>query len=241
MCVVFLALNAHPNHRLLLIANRDEFFERPTLNLHRWPDFPHIRGGRDLLGGGTWLGITDAGRFAAVTNFRDPIAKTGPESRGELVASFLTSDLPPELFTLSIADRAERFSGFNLLAGEINTESTEVYYYSNRGNAAQRLANGTYGLSNALLDTPWPKVVRGKKFFGELLARPEVRNEDLFRVLSDDAAAPDSELPDTGIGYEREKALSSIFIQTPGYGTRSSSVISIDQNFAIEFEERVIA
>jgi uncharacterized protein with NRDE domain len=240
MCVVFIALDAHPDHRLLLIANRDEFYDRPTLNLHRWEDHRQIRAGRDLVGGGTWLGVTDSGRFAAVTNFRDPAAKTGPESRGNLVADFLKSDVSPETYMLSVADRSGRFSGFNLLTGEINAGSNEVYYHSNRGEAIQRLDRGVYGLSNALLDTPWPKVRRGKKLFEELLAGPGFSKEELFALLSDDIAAADDELPDTGIGYEKEKALSSLFIRTPIYGTRSSSVVSIGRDFVVEIEEKVI-
>lgn len=240
MCVIFFALNRHPDYRLLLIANRDEFFDRPTLNLHRWEDFPHIRAGRDLVGGGTWLGVTDSGRFAAVTNYRDPNAPTGIESRGRLVADFLENEVPVGEYVNSIHDNAEKYSGFNLLVGEINSELNEVFYFSNRGNGIQKLESGVYGLSNALLDTPWPKIKRGKEQFTELMNHPESSIEDVFEVLGDKTLAPDDELPNTGIGYDREKLLSAIFIETPVYGTRSSSVLSINKAFEIRIEEKVI-
>ncbi len=239
MCVIFFALGRHPQHRLLLIANRDEFYDRPTENLHRWPDLPNIRAGRDLAGGGTWLGVTDDGRFAAVTNYRDPKAKKGTISRGKLVADFLKTDASPSDYLEAVSKHANEFSGFNLLVGEINALRNETCYFSNRGGEIMNLDSGFYGLSNALLNTPWPKVERGKRSFSDHLEETEISNAVLYDILADETRAADEELPDTGIGYEREKAISSLFIRTPIYGTRSSSIISIDDLFRAEIEEKV--
>lgn len=242
MCIIFFAVDRHPAFRLVLIANRDEFYERPTKGLHRWDDdFSHICAGRDLVGGGMWLGVTDGGRFAAVTNYRDPDAKKGLISRGCLVAEFLKGETTPQLYMQSVAEKAAEFSGFNLIVGSINSKTADVYYFSNRGSGIEKLGVGIYGLSNSLLDTAWPKVRHGKEMFTEQLGRPDISREGLFELLADDEPANDDELPDTGIGYEREKALSSIFITTPVYGTRSSSVLSIDNDFGIDFKERVFA
>lgn len=236
MCVIFFAYRQHAEYPLVLLANRDEFYARPTEAANYWNDFPEIFAGRDLVHGGTWLGVTKPGRFAAVTNFRDPFAPTGTISRGNLVGDFLKSTDSVEEYLGKIRASAADFSGFNLLVGEINAKNQTLGYYSNRAEEIKILAPGIYGLSNHLLDTPWRKVEKGKAELLKLIQNTE--KEKFFEILSDRSLAEDAELPDTGIGYEREKLLSAIFIETPVYGTRSSSVVLVDKNYEISLEER---
>ncbi len=240
MCVIFFAYNAHPDYPLILLANRDEFYDRPTAKAAWWKDDPKIFGGRDLVGDGTWLGITKAGRFAAVTNYRDTKAPTGHVSRGKLVADYLAGEVSAESYLQEIASRPSDFSGFNLLAGEFSRQAECLFYYSNRGAGVQRLDSGVYGLSNHLLDTPWPKVLKGKQRLEAVLRKSEIDKGGLFEILTDRTLADDGDLPDTGIGYEKEKLLSSIFIETPIYGTRCSTVVTAaGPDFEFDFEEHV--
>lgn len=234
MCVIFFAHRVHPVHPLILIANRDEFYDRPTAAASRWEDRPEIFAGRDLVHGGTWLGITDSGRFAAVTNYRQPSAPGGKRSRGALVSGFLGSSRSPADFLDKIRECSEYFSGFNLIAGDRDT----VAYFSNREGVVRTLEPGIYGLSNHLLDTPWPKVRGGKERFAAAITPANINPDNLFEILGDKSLAPDDELPDTGVGYEREKLLSAIFIETPVYGTRSSSIVLADNDFGLSLEER---
>ena len=236
MCVIFLANQVHPKYPLIVLANRDEFYERPTAAAKRWDDYPKIYAGRDLVAGGTWLGVTDDGRFAAVTNYREPGAPKGELSRGELVADFLKSDERIEEYLTEVQSRAERYSGFNLLAGHVGGD---IYYLSNRSHDILRLEPGIYGLSNHLLNTAWPKVTNGLSRFEELVAGDSISTEDSFKLLADETLAADADLPETGIGIERERLLSSIFIRTPVYGTRSSTVVLFHDNLEFEFHERV--
>lgn len=238
MCVIYLAFDCHPDHPLILLANRDEFYERPSRAAGYWDDFPHIYGGRDLVAGGTWLGVTKSGRFAAVTNYRDPSASFGTRSRGDLAADFLKSEQTVGKYLADVEGRGHEYSGFNLIVGELGGRR-ELFYYSNHGEGVQQLTTGIYGLSNHLLDTPWPKVAKGKSRFAELLQAGEITNESFFDILSDESLATDDELPSTGISREAEKALSAIFIKTPGYGTRCSTVLRFDRNLEWYFEERV--
>ena len=239
MCVIYLAYETHPDHPLILLANRDEFYDRPTAAAAYWEDHPQIYAGRDLVAGGTWLGITRGGRIAAVTNYRDQSAPKGNRSRGELVAEFLKSEESPAKYLGGVQQRALQYSGFNLIVGDLSESGDGLFYFSNGGNGTRRLEPGVYGLSNHLLDTPWPKVARGKDRFQELLTSP-IDIETLLGLLRDESLADDAELPDTGIGYEKEKALSAIFIKTPIYGTRSSSVVTFDRSLAGRLEERVV-
>ena len=239
MCVIYFAYETHPDHPLILLANRDEFYDRPTAAAAYWEDYPEIYAGRDLVAGGTWLGITRGGRIAAVTNYRDPSAPKGNRSRGDLVADFLKSDEAPAKYLSGVEQRALQYSGFNLIAGDLGTDSGGMFYFSNRGNGIRRLEPGIYGLSNHLLDTPWPKVARGKGRFQELLTSP-VDIETMFELLRDESLADDADLPDTGIGYEKEKALSAIFIKTPIYGTRCSNVVTFDRSGAGKLLERAV-
>lgn len=239
MCVIFFAYKTHSEFPLILLANRDEFYNRPTEKAKYWKDFPDILAGRDLVGGGTWLGVTKQGRFAAVTNYRDPNAPTGAISRGNLVADFLKTNESAENYLKNMLIKSKNFSGFNLLVGEINYKRNELFYYSNRSETIIELEKGTYGLSNHLLDTPWRKVKKGKSALSDLINQNEFSNEMFFELLADKTLAQDDDLPETGIGYEREKLLSAIFIETPIYGTRCSTVLKFDRDFKMDFEERV--
>lgn len=238
MCVIYLALDEHPEYPLILIANRDEFYARPTAAANYWEDFPSVFGGRDLQAGGTWLGVTRGGRFSAVTNYRDPSAPAGKRSRGDLVANFLKSGQPAREYLAEVGARGDEYSGFNLLVGEIGARR-ELFYYSNRGEGIRELSAGICGLSNHLLDTPWPKVAKGKSRFAALLRSGETSNNSFFDLLSDESLADDEDLPSTGIPYEAEKAVSAIFIKTPDYGTRCSAVLRFDKNLEWSFAERV--
>ena len=239
MCVIFFAYDQHPKHPLIVLANRDEFYNRPTAAVARWEDHPNVTAGRDLVAGGTWLGVTDGGKFAAVTNFRDPNSLTGSLSRGRLVADFLTGDDTAETHVDTVAENAHRYAGFNLLAGEINSDRSELFYFSNRGDGVKKLEPGIYGLSNHLLNTAWPKVSTGIRRFTEIVEQPEISKGDCFALLADGTIAEDADLPDTGVGIDRERVLSSIFIRTPGYGTRSSTVVLFNKDSGFEFDEKV--
>lgn len=235
MCSIFLAYHAHPRYRLVVAANRDEFFDRPTAPAQFWDDMPNVLAGRDLRGGGTWLGLGSGQRFAAVTNFRDPAAPTGSRSRGQLVLDFVAGNMSPAEYLSRVEAEGSQYSGFNLFA----SDAGELWYFSNRGDSPRRLQPGIYGLSNHLLDTPWPKVLRGRERLSDIVAeKSSVSPETLFDLLADDGQAADLELPDTGIGIERERVLSSIFIRTPGYGTRSATALLIGTDGSVSFTER---
>lgn len=236
MCLILFAYKVHPSYRLILAANRAEFYERPSSPAGFWEDAPQVLAGRDLKEGGTWLGITREGKFAAITNYRDPAAlRTGAPSRGKLVGNFLTGSESAAAYLEKIAGPAQEYNGFNLIFGD----NSDFFFYSNRGEK-QKLTAGIYGLSNRFLDTPWPKVVRGKK---SLAAAMNKRGADLeaalFTTLANRKAAPDDKLPSTGIGLEWEKLLSSIFIESPGYGTRSSTILLVGRNRRVKFVEKV--
>ena len=237
MCLILLAHAAHPSYRLILTANRDEFYDRPTRPAHPWPDAPHVVAGRDLRGGGTWLGVTDGGRWAAVTNFRDA-TETGPTgpSRGHLVADYLRGDAAPPDYVAEVADRGGEMNGFNLLVGD----KDDVWWISNRApELAAPVEPGIHGISNALLDTPWPKVVRGKRELDRLVSPADAPDPDhLIGILLDRTLAAEHELPRTGVGMEMERALSAPFIAMPGYGTRSSTALLIHESGRIVLVER---
>ena len=236
MCVLFIAYRRHPRYPLIVLANRDEFYDRPTAPAARWEDHTHVTAGRDLVAGGTWLGISDGGRFAAVTNFRDPNRPDGTISRGRLVADILIQNAPAAEYIEAIAGRAGHYSGFNLVVAD----QAGVHYFSNAlDRPPQKLEPGFYGLSNHLLNTPWPKVSSGLTAFEKLIESDDFSEEAAFALLLDETLAADDELPDTGIGLDKERLLSSIFIRSPIYGTRSSTVVLADQDWNLQLEERV--
>lgn len=235
MCLILFAYKTHPRYRLILAANRDEFYRRSAAPLDYWMDHPEILAGRDLQAGGTWLGISPAGRWGAVTNYRDPrITFTGASSRGELVTGFLKSAHSAKTYLSELQERGHRYNGFNLLVDD----SRELAYYGNRSKALQILRPGIYGLSNGLLDTPWPKVQKGKEKLARELDRRDIVNpESLLSLLKDAASAPDDQLPDTGVGLEWERRLSSLFIASADYGTRCSSILTISTDGNVAFSE----
>lgn len=237
MCLILLAWRAHRRYPLVVAANRDEFFVRPTAPARFWDDAPQVLAGRDLEAGGAWLGITRGGRFAALTNFRDPERnRPGAPSRGELVASFLRGSESPSAYLEQIAPRAGEYNGFNLLVGK----AREMRYFSNVSEESAHigaLPPGIYGLSNHLLDTPWPKVARGKSALAAALdALPDTG--PLFDLLRDEQPAPDEELPRTGVSLDWERLLSAAFIRSPTYGTRSSTVVLRDRAGWTNFTEQ---
>jgi uncharacterized protein with NRDE domain len=236
MCLIVFAYRYHPHYPLILAANRDEFYERPTKKAHFWNDHPDLLAGRDIKYGGTWMGITRSGRFAAVTNFRDRTEfREHALSRGLMVNEFLTSHDPPETFLKRIIPREEEYNGFNLLVGDL----TSLTYYSNRSRKMKVLKPGIYGLSNHLLDTPWPKLVRTRQALIDAIEGSNAVSMDrLSDILCDQTPAADDELPDTGFDLEWERVLSSPFIVTPTYGTRASTTLFVDINAHVEFTER---
>lgn len=237
MCVILFSYQPHSTTPLILGANRDEFFARPTAPLHFWDDAPELLAGRDLQAGGTWLGITRSGRFAAITNVREPgVMVENPLSRGELTRDFLLGDVSPKDYLATIEARQQRYCGFNLLVGCFSG-TNDLYYLSNRGDGIQALPEGTYGLSNHLLDSPWPKVADGKEELRSRLQEAGTDHQRIRHILENPELADDHRLPSTGVDYQREKALSAMFITLPDYGTRASTVLTISDN-CIEFCEQ---
>jgi len=236
MCLIVFAYNVHPSYRLILAANRDEFYERPSLPADFWKDQQNVLAGRDLKEGGTWLGITKKGKFAAVTNYRDPSAfKSNAPSRGKLVSRYLIGKQNAGGYLEDVSSQADKYNGFNLLIGDDN----DLFVFSNNGEK-QKLNPGIYGLSNHNLNTPWPKVSRGKRLLKATLDKKGAElKEALFTVLADCHIPPDSKLPSTGVGLEWERILSSMFIKSPDYGTRSSTIILIGKNRRVRFVEKV--
>lgn len=239
MCLILFAYKAHPRYKLILAANRDEFYSRPTAPAAFWQDAPKILAGRDLTADGTWLGITKTGRFAAVTNYRDPKAPAGTKSRGDVPKDFLMGNDSPENYLLKIEKAKSEYSGFNLLTGDFGAGRNKLFYFSNHGAKPKKITRGIYGLSNALLDTNWHKVETGKAKFTKILqTSDEIHTEQLFEILADRLFAADDKLPKTGIGIERERVLSPAFIATENYGTRLSTILLIDEAGEISFSEK---
>lgn len=236
MCLILFAYKAHPKYKLIVAANRDEAYARETESADFWEDAPEVLAGRDLEKMGTWMGVTSSGKFAALTNYRDPSEITvGKRTRGELVADFLKGTIHPQSYMLDLANRRQEYPGYNLLAGNIE----ELYYYSNRGGPLQKVEPGVHGVSNHLLNTDWPKVERGKAGLASIISeeKPDLVNR-LFDHLENADPAPDHLLPSTGVSLEWERLLSPMFIKSEGYGTRSSTVILMNER-EIHFHERV--
>jgi len=236
MCLVAFAWRAHPAWDLVLGANRDEFHERPTAAAMWWEE-PAMLAGRDMRAGGTWLGVTRERRFAAVTNFRDPgDTRAAARSRGELPVAFLAGTQPAEVFAQQAWTLRDAYNGFNLLLGD----GEELWYAGSRdAQGPRRIEPGVHVLSNALLDTPWPKVERSGDRLGEALAQMDPERS-VLALLADRALAPDEALPDTGVGLDWERALSAPFIVTERYGTRSSTYVAMGQG-RMRFVERTFA
>ncbi|WP_340084930.1 NRDE family protein [Siminovitchia sp. FSL H7-0308] len=235
MCIIFAAYKSHPDFNLIVAANRDEFYSRKAAPAHFWKDDPNILAGRDLEQMGTWMGVTLSGRFAALTNYRDPNEEqANKQSRGHIVRDFLSGSEEPEHFLDSLQSKKKNFRGFNLLVGN----QSSLMYYSNIENKAKALRPGVYGLSNHLLNSPWPKVEKGKASMLKLIAEKTIDHEKLFEILRDDEPALEDELPKTGVPLDLEKTLSSIFIRSPHYGTRCSTVLTVSKKGEVQLIER---
>lgn len=236
MCLIVLALNGHPDYRLIVVANRDEYYDRRTAPANYWEDHPGVLGGRDLQAGGSWLAMNTNGRISMVTNYRD-LARFNPAapSRGHLVTDYVLSTDRPLRYMEDVALRGDMYNGFNLLTGN----AKELYYYSNYGNGIAAVPPGLHGLSNHLLDTPWPKVKNALQKVRPILDADRVDLGRLLDAMYDDTVAPDSELPDTGVGPELERQLSSMFIKSQGYGSRSTTAVLVDRANQVQFVERV--
>jgi uncharacterized protein with NRDE domain len=233
MCLILFAFRQHSDYPLVVIANRDEYYARPSRDAHWWDD-ADIYAGRDLEAKGTWLGVNRKGRFAAVTNVREPGGmQAGKRSRGDLPRNFLAANGSPEDYLQQLQQRDQDYSGFNLLLGD----ARELWFYSNREHQIRRLEAGCYGVSNGQFDEPWPKLKSGR---AELAAQLEqsVEHEKLMEILTDHHTAADHELPSTGVELDVERLLSSRFIRSPGYGTRACSVVTFDRDGRIEFSEQ---
>jgi uncharacterized protein with NRDE domain len=236
LCLIVVAWKARADLPLVVAANRDEWRERPTEPARWWPDHPDLYAGRDLQAGGTWMGVTRTGRFAAVTNFRDPADKRSTaRSRGALVTEFLLGRESPGAFLASLASRAHEYNGFNLIVGD----GRGLGYFSSREDESRAIEPGIHGLSNHLLDEPWPKVVRARAAMRDALAEPDPAPR-LFAALADGHGAPDDTLPDTGVGIAWERRLASALITGPDYGTRASTVMTVSASGAVSFEERTL-
>ena len=233
MCLILVAWQAHPDYPLVVAANRDEFFARPAAPAGWWQDAPDVFAGRDLEAGGTWLGLSRAGRFAGLTNFRAPQRnQVGTPSRGALVADFLGSTESTAEALARLQREGPRYNAFNLFVSDGDT----LGIYESESGAARLLEPGVHALSNHLLDTPWPKVRAGKaRLFRALQALPD--DTPLVELLRDDRPAPDAELPRTGVSLAWERMLSSAFIRAPGYGTRCSTVIRRDRHGQTHVQE----
>jgi uncharacterized protein with NRDE domain len=242
MCLVAFAYRSDPRYDLVLIANRDEYFNRPAEPAHFWPsksaeEKPKVLAGKDLTGGGTWMGVSQDGRFALLTNYRDPVRfRANAKSRGLLVSDFLQTSVSAQEYLMWVRERAESFNDFNLLAGS----PEGIFYLSSKTSEVRSIEPGLYGMSNHLFETPWPKVVRARAGLQNALKETDEKiiQSKLFETLSDSTIAMDQELPDTGVGVEKERALSSIFITMPGYGTRCSTLLLMKSNGEISFSER---
>ncbi|GBD87754.1 hypothetical protein BMS3Abin03_01688 [bacterium BMS3Abin03] len=235
MCLIVFAYKSHPKYKFIFAANRDEFYDRPTEQADYWKDHPELLAGKDLQAGGTWMGITRQGRFAAVTNFRDlKNIKENAPSRGKLTLNFLIDNISAEKYYEKIKPTLQDFNGFNLILGSVD----DLYYFSTHTEGLKKLEPGIYGLSNAVLNTPWRKVVQSKEKLSMLLKQDEIHPEELLDMLSNTRLAKDDELPDTGIGLDRERVLSAVFIQSPDYGTRASTAVLVDNDNNVRFAEK---
>lgn len=235
MCLILFAYDCHPRYYLAVAANRDEYHNRPTLPADFWPEHDYVLGGRDLKEGGTWMGVTTVGRFATLTNYRDP-ASFNPQarSRGQLVRDYLTGALSPQDYIGTFAGQDADFNGFNLLLGS----RKEMYCYSNRNHRPQPVESGIHGLSNGLLDDPWPKVEKGKNMLAQIMSHEEIDPEDLFAMMVNREPVPDQELPHTGVSLEMERMLAPLFVLDPTYGTRTITVLLMGRDGQVRFWER---
>lgn len=239
MCLILMAYQTHPSYPLIIVANRDEFFQRPTERAHWWTQYPDMLAGRDIRGNGSWLGVGKSGRFAALTNYRDgfDLKKNAP-TRGALVTRYINEIKDTEAYFEALKASAELYNGYNLLT----YDGQRLSHFSNINQRVTEITPGIHGLSNALLNSDWQKINKGKAKLEALVARiTKAAPFDIdaaFDMMLDEAKAPDDLLPQTGVPYEWEKELSSMCIKTETYGTRCSTVVVWDKQGGIYFEER---
>ena len=235
MCLIVFANNFLDDYKLIFAANRDEFYDRPSEQAEFWKDYPDLLAGKDLQAGGTWMGITKQGRFAAITNFRDlKNRRNDAPSRGNLTLDFLLNKIEPEEYYIKLKPTLKNFNEFNLLLGNVD----ELYYFSKKTEGIQKLEPDIHGISNAILDTPWPKVEKSKLQLQRLIEYQKIHPWEVLNILDDTSPAKDEELPDTGVGLEVERMLSPIFIKSEKYGTRSSTIITVDKHNTVRFVEK---
>ncbi|CZQ90336.1 nrde protein [Trichococcus palustris] len=236
MCLIVLQIDQHPRYKFIVAANRDEDYARPTMAAHFWPEYPGLLAGKDLSAKGTWLGITKQGRFAAITNDYTgtmPKLPTGV-SRGKLVLDYLSSNENPLAYLQQIQAKRLQYSGFNLILGSI----VHLYHYNNSIDEITLIDAGIHGISNATLDTPWPKVTQTKAALSSLDAPSVIDEEALFHIMADKTPAPDELLPDLPLPIEQKRAVSANFIETPHFGTRSTTLLLVDHADQVTFAER---
>lgn len=267
MCLILIAWRQRNDLRLILAANRDEYYDRPTDPARLWNDAPHILAGRDRRAGGTWLGVDRSGRYTAVTNIREPSQKReGLRSRGLLTTGYLDGNAAPGVYSRQIAAQRAQYDSFNFIAGDRD----DLWFLNSSAGEPAKLPPGVYGISNGELDCLWPKVLKGKAELQRLLnavvppvplrdrageresvvpgksktrsksqpCRHTLLTEPLFRLLADRTVPADGELPDTGVGIEWERRLAPAFIAAGQYGTRSSTVIILQHDGTVHFSER---
>lgn len=237
MCLIAFAYQVHPDYPLILAANRDEFYERPTTAAHFWneEEAPHLLAGKDLEAGGTWMGVHTSHKWAALTNYRDPYLKRdNPPSRGTIIPEYLQSSLNAAEYVQALNQHSDHFMGFNVLVGDSN----ELFHYSNASKFITPIQAGIHGVSNATLNTSWPKLDWAKSQLEKNIRANQLEPNDFFAWLTNNEQAEDALLPETGIPYKWEKAVSSVFIKTESYGTRCSTILLIDKEGSIQFTER---
>lgn len=236
MCLILFANNAHPNYKLIIAANRDEFYKRETESAKFWEENQNILAGRDLEGGGTWLGVTKTGKIAMLTNYRDiaNIIQNAP-TRGKLINDFLNEKVNSKTYLDQIENSDSEYNGFNLIVGDRD----KLCYLSNYKKGINEISSGIHGLSNHLLDTPWFKVEKGKNIFSKYInSNREISPVKLFDILYNDEKARLNNLPKTGLPLDKERQISSMFIKSPDYGSRCSTVVLIDRYDNLTFVER---
>jgi uncharacterized protein with NRDE domain len=237
MCLILFSFRAHRHFPLVVAANRDEHYSRPAAPAAFWDDLPEIYGGRDLEKGGTWMALHGDGRFAAITNYREGVpGPAAPRSRGELVSGFLAGTSTAEDFFRQAASRNNEYNPYSMIAGDLES----LHFHSNRIAQPQTIAPGVHGLSNHLLNTPWPKVTTGIAALSSTTEfdDPDAISSVMFPLLLSDQPAPDLQLPDTGITRQREKELSPPFIRGEHYGTRTSTVVLVNTTGDVFFHEK---
>lgn len=236
MCLLTIAYNKYPNYPLIVVSNRDEFYDREAMPAHFWEDEPRIYAGRDVLGGGTWIGVSKNGRLAAITNYRDPsLPEIGERSRGEIVRNFLLEKGDSNTFFEQLKNTKDLYGGYNFIA----YDGEQLLHYNNILDEGGEVSPGIHSVSNASLNTPWPKVtLASQKLEKALLLIEEKQFENLKTLLEDQTIAPDEALPNTGVGIYLERILSAQFVKMNGYGTRSSATILFDYEGMIHFSER---